>query len=80
MSPKPFSASQSVSRSVNVMSPRKPRFQSSTDRISDLQRSDLVATRIGFPRARRSRSSAFAHIASRSTNANGGSRPESAAS
>ena len=44
------------------------------------QRTDFVATRIGLPPARASISSAFDHIASRSTNANGASRPSKALS
>src|ERR1700730_15209055 len=38
---------------------------------SALQRTDLLARRIGLPDARRSMSAAFAHMASRSTSANG---------
>ena len=72
--------SHSDSASVNVISPRK---RSSRRRISSSsvrQRTDFDATRIGLSEARRSISSAFAHIASRSTNANGASRPAKASS
>src|SRR3954452_22078756 len=79
MSAKPRSPSQRLSGSVNVISPRNPsraRMRSSSGR----QRTDLLATRIGLPAARRTMSSAVAHIASRSMNANGGSCSARAAS
>src|SRR3954454_7680235 len=47
---------------------------------SGRQRTDFDATRIGLPPARASISSAFNHMASRSTNANGASLPSSALS
>src|SRR4051794_10542342 len=49
-------------------------------RCSGRQRSDLLATRMGLPVARPSISSAFDHMASRSTKANGASRPSNAVS
>src|SRR5829696_791448 len=79
-SSKPCSVSHSVSGSVNVISPRNPGSRSRIARWSGRQRTDFDATRIGFPPAARSRSPALAHIASRSTNANGASRPANASS
>src|SRR5215211_1625815 len=49
-------------------------------RWSGRQRSDLLATRIGLPKARPSISSAFDHMASRSMNANGASTASNAVS
>src|SRR5689334_13863018 len=48
--------------------------RASTRRSTARERTDLLATRIGLPAARRSRSAAFASSASRSTTAKGGSR------
>src|SRR4051794_31146662 len=53
--------------------PAKPGWASTRRRIAR-ERTDLLATRIGLPPARRSRSPAFASSASRSTTANAGSR------
>ncbi len=69
----PCSWSQSDSGSVNVISPWKPGSPSRISASSGRQRTDLLATRIGFPAARPSISLAFDQSASISTNANGAS-------
>src|SRR5919112_541971 len=56
------------------MRPSKPEV-SRIVASSERQRTDLLATRIGVPRARLSNPRAFAHSASRSTSANGASTP-----
>jgi hypothetical protein len=58
---------------VNVISPvkRSSRLRIRSSRVR--QRSDLLATRIGFDPARASIASEFDHIASRSTKAKGAS-------
>ena len=71
---------RALSRSVNVIRPRKPPSRARIRSRIARHRTDFYATRIGLPRARRSMSSAFCHIASRSTNANGASRSPTAAS
>src|SRR3954447_21284614 len=53
--------------------PAKP-GRASTRPRTERQRTDLLATRIGVPAARRTRASALASTASRSTTAHGGSR------
>ena len=73
MSSKPARASQIDSARVKLMIPLKPSSRS-TRSSSARQRTDLLATRIGFPAARRTRSAAFASNASRSTIASGASR------
>jgi hypothetical protein len=72
-------ASQSASGKVKAMTPANPSV-AKTRSSSARQRTDLLATRIGFPRARRTRSAAFAWNAWRSTIANGGSSRAVAAS
>ena len=66
----PVSCSQSASASVNASTPANPSWASARS-ISAGTRSDFEATRIGFPPARRTRSSALASNASRSTTAIG---------
>ena len=57
---------------MKVISPANPSRREISS-SSARQRIDLLATRIGLPPARPSIASAFAHIASRSTKANGAS-------
>ena len=68
------SASQSASGKVNARIPRNP-SSASASCISRLQRTDLLASLIGVPAARRARSAAFDRKATRSTIANGGEVP-----
>jgi hypothetical protein len=70
----PHPASHSASGRVNAMTPENPSIRSACV-SSARQRSDLLATRIGLPAARRARAAAFSRNAVRSTTANGGSRP-----
>ena len=70
---KPERASHSDSASVKLMIPAKP-SRASTRSSSARQRTDLLATRTGFPFARRTRSAALASKARRSTAASGASR------
>src|SRR4051812_8109120 len=74
------SPSHRLSPRVNVITPRYRSSRRAFASWSARQRTDLVATRIGFAPARASISSEFDHMASRSTNANGASRPANAAS
>ena len=62
-------------RAPSRPSPRGSPAGSRARRSSARQRTDLEATRIGVPPARRTRSAAFASKASRSTTANGAARP-----
>ena len=74
----PSPASHSASGRVKARIPRNPvvpRTCSSTAR----HRTDLLATRIGLPAARRVMPAALARRAARSSTANGGSRPAVAA-
>ncbi len=70
---KPERASHSDSSSVKLMIPAKP-SRASTRSSRARQRTDLLATRIGLPCERRTRSAALASKARRSTTASGASR------
>ena len=77
----PRSCSQSASRRVNDSTPWNAGWRNARA-ISSGTRTDLDASRIGVPAARRARSSAFASNASRSTTIAGvgsGSTAETAA-
>ncbi len=78
----PWSARCSASAGVNARIPRKPGPPddscASTRSSTSTQRSDFDATRTGSDPAWASRWSAFARSASRSTKANGASRPANA--
>src|SRR5215469_12157300 len=68
----PHWTSQSASRSVKDRTPRKPSIPRATV-ISRLHRTDLLASLIGVPPARRAMSAAFERKAAMSIMANGGS-------
>src|SRR5215472_15921276 len=72
------STSHSASGSVNASMPRNPSI-ASVSSISARHRTDLLASLIGVPAARRTMSAALARMAAMSTTANGASICELAA-